>query len=112
HRSRTGTRHLHGSRPWRRALALTSERPSSFLRVRSSFEHRLEDITRKPRIFSKPPDGISVPVPAKRNIQAYVMTARMDDVAQLFLNSQEHLKFICCRWELQFANNSHCFPNH
>src|SRR5437899_1716632 len=76
------------------------------------FEHRFEHVTRQSRIFSKPAYRISVPIAAKWNIHAQVVARGADDIAQLLIDAKQHLKFVRCVRQLQFANDSQSFPDH
>jgi hypothetical protein len=75
-------------------------------------EHRLEHVTREPRVFTQAAYGVSVPVAAVRNIDADVVARSADDIAQLLLDTEEHLKFVIRRREFELAHDAQSFPNH
>src|SRR5215471_9801135 len=75
-------------------------------------EHRLENVSCQARIFFQSADGVSVPIAPKWNVHAQMMAGRMDDIAELFVYTKEHLELVSAFGKLQITNDPQCLPNH
>src|SRR5436853_5941121 len=76
------------------------------------FKHRLEHVSGQARIFPQTADGVCVPVTSKRNIDAQVVAGRPDDIAELLIDTKQHLELVSSRGKFQVANDSKCLPYH
>src|SRR5205823_7890507 len=98
-----------GLQNWFQEVQFACERE---VKSKTSLEHCLKHVSRQARIFPQTADGVCIPVASEGNINAQVVAGRPDHIAELLIDTKQHLEFVSSWREFQIANDSKCLPYH